>query len=84
MEVEIVENSKNLIELRIDNLTVAEILRVYLNDQGIKFVAWRKEHPTKPIFFRIESSGKTVKKSITDAIVEINKDLNFLVKELKK
>ena len=53
-------------ELKIDNLTIAEILRVYLNNQGIKFAAWRKEHPDKPIIFRVESSGKTVKKAINE------------------
>ena len=84
MEVEIVSQSANEIELKIDNLTVAEILRVYLNEQGIKFAAWRMEHPTKPIVFRIESSGKTVKKSVSEAVSAISKDLDLLVKGIGK
>ncbi len=84
MNIEIINQDKNLIELKIDNQTVAEILRVYLNKQGIEFAAWRKEHPTKPIIFRIESSGKTVKKAISDAISEIKKDLENIEKGLKK
>ncbi len=82
MEVEIVSHGTNECEMRIDNLTVAEILRVYLNEQGIKFAAWRREHPTKPIIFKIESSGKTVKKAVSEAVSAISKDLSSLVKGL--
>ena len=84
MQIEIINQDKNLIELKIDNQTVAEILRIYLNKQGIEFAAWRKEHPTKPIIFRIESSGKTVRKAISDAVAEIKKDLENIEKGLKK
>lgn len=84
MQIEIINQDKNLIELKIDNQTVAEILRIYLNKQGIEFAAWRKEHPTKPIIFRIESSGKTVRKAISDAVAEIKKDLENIEKCLKK
>jgi len=83
MEVEVVSQSANGLELKIDNLTVAEILRVYLNERGIKFAAWKREHPTKPIVFRIESSGKTVKKAVGEAVSAISKDLNVLAKGLK-
>lgn len=80
MNVEIISEENDLIELRVDNLTVAEVLRVYLNDQGIKFAAWRRDHLTKPVIFRIESSGKSVKKAISEAINAVNKDLNALSK----
>ena len=84
MEVEIIKQEKNEIELKIDNPTVVEVLRVYLNEQGVDFAAWRKEHPSKPLIFRIQTSGKTVKKAVSDAIVAINKDCDGIVKELKK
>ena len=84
MEVEVVSQSVSEMELRISNLTVAEIVRVYLNEQGIKFAAWRREHPTKPIVFRVESSGKTVKKAVSEAVAAISKDLNVLAKGLGK
>ena len=80
MNVEIINEENNLIELRVDSLTVAELLRVYLNENGIKFAAWRRDHLTKPVIFRIESSGKSVKKSIVEAISSINKDLSSLSK----
>ena len=84
MEVEIISQNANECELRIDNLTVAEILRVYLNEQGIKFAAWRRDHLTKPVIFRIESSGKTIKKAVSEAVSAISKDLDNLVKGLGK
>lgn len=80
MNVEVISEENDLIELRVDNLTVAELLRVYLNEHGIKFAAWRRDHLTKPVIFRIESSGKTVKKAISEAIALINKDLSVLSK----
>jgi len=67
-----------------NNLTIAEILRVYLNEQGIEFAAWRREHPTKPLLFRIQSSGKTVKKAVSEAVSAIKKDLEDIEKGLKK
>ena len=84
MEVEIIKEGKNDIELKVGNLTIAEILRVYLNEQGIEFAAWRREHPSKPVIFKIKSSGKTVKKAISDAVVAIKKDCNSLIAGLKK
>ena len=84
MNIEILKQEKNSVELTIDNLTVAEILRVYLNKEGIEFAAWRREHPSKPLIFKIESSGKTVKKAVSEAIEAIEKDCNKIVGALKK
>jgi DNA-directed RNA polymerase subunit L len=84
MDVEIISQESDLIELRVSSLTVAEILRVYLNDRGIKFAAWRRDHLTKPVLFRIESSGKGVKKAISEAVSAVNKDLNSLLKVVGK
>lgn len=84
MNIEIVKQEKNFLEVRVDNVTVAEILRVYLNNNGVDFVAWRREHPTKPALLRIESSGKTIKKEVSDAVSAIKKDLDNLSKFLKK
>lgn len=84
MNIEILKQDKNSVELKIDNLTVAEILRVYLNKEGIEFAAWRREHPSKPVVFRIESSGKTVKKAVSDAVEAIKKDCSKILSVLKK
>jgi DNA-directed RNA polymerase subunit L len=83
MEIEIIKQEKNEVEVKLDNITVAEVLRVYLNEQGIQFAAWRREHPDKPIVFRIQSSGKTVKKAVSDAVAAAKKDGNEIVSGLK-
>ena len=84
MNVEVISAEPHLMELRVDNLTIVELLRVYLNKNNIKFAAWRRDHLTKPVIFRIESSGKTVKKDIIEAISGISKDLDVLSKIVKK
>ena len=84
MNIEVVKQEKNSVELKIDNLTVAEVLRAYLNRNGVEFAAWRKEHPSKPLLFKIESSGKGVKKEVSEAVDMIKKDCNKIVSLLKK
>jgi DNA-directed RNA polymerase subunit L len=84
MEVEVLKQEKNLVEVKIDNVTVAEILRDYLNKQDVEFAAWRREHPSKPAQMRIESGRKGVKKEVSDAVAAINKDLDKIVSGLKK
>jgi len=84
MNIKILKHEKNSVELSIDNLTVAEILRVYLNRGGIEFAAWRREHPSKPLIFKIESSDKPVKKAVADAVDAIKKDCTKVLGALKK
>lgn len=84
MEVEIVKQAKNEIELKVDNITIAEILRVYLNKEGIEFAAWRREHPSKPVVFRIEAKSGTAKKAVADAVSAIKKDLSKISSLIKK
>ena len=84
MNIEVVKSEKNDIEVKLDNLTVAEILRVYLNDIGVDFAAWRKEHPSKPILLKVKTSGKSVKKAISEAVSAVKKDCDKLISGLKK
>lgn len=85
MEINIVKSSKDEIELEIENLTIAEILRVYLSkDANVNFVAWRREHPTKRPLLIIKAKGKTAKKAVDDAVAQIVKDLDSLDSEFKK
>ena len=84
MNLEILKADKNEIEVKIDNSTIAEILRTYLNEQGIQFAAWRREHPSKPVILKIESSGKTAKKAVGDAVDAIKKDCDKILSVLKK
>ena len=84
MNIEVLKNEKNDVELKIDNLTVAEILRVYLYDHGVDFAAWRREHPSKPLIFKIESSDKNVKKAVADAVSAKKDDCDKILKIIKK
>lgn len=82
MNIEVVTQEKNETVLHIDNLTVAEILRVYLNEQGAEFAAWKREHPFKPLVFKIQTGN--VNKAVSDAVDAIKKDLDKIVKAVKK
>ena len=85
MEINIIKDEKNELEIAIDNITIAEILRVYLHkDSAVEFAAWKREHPNKPAVLRIETKGKTAKKALEDAISQIQKDADKLVSEVKK
>ena len=85
MEINILENSKDEIKLELENLTIAEILRVYLNkDDSVSFAAWRREHPTKNPVLLVRTKGKTAKKAINDAVSKITKDLDKIESDFKK
>lgn len=85
MEIKILKDEKNELEFQIDNQTVAELVRVYLNeDDSIKLGAWRKEHYSKPLIFKIVSDGKSAKKALQDAISRAKKDLEKYSDEFKK
>jgi DNA-directed RNA polymerase subunit L len=82
MNLEIIKAEKDDVELRIDNLTIAEIVRFYLNEQGIELGVWRREHPFKPLIMKIQSSNS--KKAVADAVDAIKKDLDKLASAVKK
>ena len=85
MEIEIIKDEKNDLELSIDKQTIAEILRVYLNeDPSVELGAWKKEHYSKPIILKITTKGKTAKKALQDAVTKIQKDLSKYKDEFKK
>jgi DNA-directed RNA polymerase subunit L len=85
MEINVLKSSKDEIELEIENLTIAEILRVYLNkDSNVTFTAWKREHITKRPILLVKTKGKTAKKAIDDAVKEIEKDLDKADSEFKK
>jgi DNA-directed RNA polymerase subunit L len=84
MNLEVIKSEKNELEASIDNMTVAEVLRVYLYEQGVELAAWRREHPSKPAVMHIKTSGKTVQKSVSDAIAAIKKDCDALLSAIKK
>jgi len=85
MEVKILKESKEEIEFEISNLTLAEILRVYLNkDPVVIFAAWKRDHPTKSPVMLVKTKGKSAKKVIEDAISDLVKDLEKVEKDFSK
>ncbi len=85
MEIQIIKDEKNELELTINNQTIVEILRVYLNqDSSVKIGAWKKEHYSKPLKLKIRTEGKSPKKALHDAIAKIQKDLDKYKEEFKK
>ena len=85
MEVKILKESKDELELEFGNVTLAEILRVYMNkDSGVDLVAWRRDHPTKNPLLKVKTKGKTAKKAVGDAVSKITKDLDNLLTDFKK
>ncbi len=85
MELNILKASKDEIELEIENLTIAEILRIYLDkDASVTFAAWKREHPTKKPILLVKTKGKTPQKAINDAVSLITKDLDKLETNFKK
>ena len=85
MELEILKSSKEEIEVEINSLTIAEILRVYLNkDSNVTFAAWKREHPTKNPVLSVQTKGKTAKKALNDAINSITKELDRIESDFSK
>ncbi len=85
MEINIIKDLKDEIEVEIENLTMVELLRVYLNkDSSVTFAAWKREHPTKKPIIKVKTKGKTAKKAINDAILVITKDLDNFENDFKK
>jgi len=85
MELEILKSSKEELEVRIGNMTLVEILRVYLNkDSSVTFAAWKREHPSEKPILKVVTKGKTAKKAINDAVNAITKDLEKIEEDFKK
>jgi len=86
MDVQILKDEGNELEIELMDITIAEVLRVYLHKNAdVEFAAWRRDYPTKPIVLRVETKkGKTAKKAVQEAIDEIEKDSEKLVAEVKR
>lgn len=83
MEVKILTDEKGKLDVEIDDLTIAELLRTYLNKEpGIKLAAWRREHPEKNPVLHIEADNP--KAILKKAIAAVQKDLDKYADEAKK
>lgn len=85
MELKVLKNLKEELEVELNDLTIAEILRVYLNkDSNVTFVAWKRDHPTKNPILKVQTKGKTAKRAVNDAVSAITKDLDNVMSDFKK
>ena len=82
MEVKIIKQEKNTLDVEIDSLTIVELLRGYLNQEGAKMAAWKRDHPFKNPVLHIEADNPT--KLLQKAIQSAEKDIDKLVDEFKK
>jgi hypothetical protein len=81
MQVSVVAEEKGEMTLSLDNVTVAELLRVALYEQGVTFAAWKKEHYSQPVTMIIRHSSG-VSKIVKQALAQIEKDVALLIKGL--
>jgi len=82
MEIKILKDEKNELDIEIGSLTIAEVLRVYLNKEGAKLAAWKRDHPTKNPILHIE--GDNPKKLLKRAIATLEKEIDRTVEDFKK
>jgi len=82
MEIKVLKDEKNELDIEIPSLTIAEVLRVYLNKEGAKLAAWKKAHQTSNPVLHIEADNP--KKLLKDAIKALEKEIDTTVTEFKK
>ena len=85
MEVKILKQTKEELMVEVNNLTIVEVLRTYLNKQpDVKLAVWRREHPTENPILKVKTKGKAAGKAVKDAISEIEKETDKLLSGFKK
>lgn len=82
MEIKILKDEKGILDIELSSLTIAEILRVYLNKEGAKLAAWKKEHQSKNPVLHIEADNP--KKLLKNVIKALEKDIDKTIDEFKK
>lgn len=72
-------------EIELDNLTIAELLRNQLwKNSAVEIAAWRREHPTKNPVLIVKVKEGTAKKALQDCIARLIKLDNKILLEFKK
>lgn len=85
MEINVIKNEKDHFLMDIDNQTIAELIRIYLNkDSGVDLAVWKKDHPDKPVVFELKTKGKSAKKALEDAVSVIEKESGKYLDEFRK
>ncbi|MEM1577769.1 MAG: RpoL/Rpb11 RNA polymerase subunit family protein [Candidatus Pacearchaeota archaeon] len=79
----ILKKEKDYLEIEMNNLTLAEILRVYLwKNKNIIYAGWKREHPSKPpiLILKTKKDSIEILKSTIEEIKEEIKEIKKLVK----
>ena len=85
MEVNVLKDEKDFLVVEMNNQTIAELVRVYLNkDSNVEVAVWKKEHPDAPVIFELKTKGKSAKKALDDAVSTIEKDVSKILDDFKK
>lgn len=82
MEIKVLSEDKKSMDIEVDNLTVVELMRVYLNKEGAKMAAWRRDHPSKNPILHIEAENP--RKLVQKTIEAIQKELSSIEADFKK
>lgn len=85
MEIKLIKKDKNYLEIELDNLTVAELLRdVLWQDKATELAAWKREHPSKNPHLILRTQGKEAKKVLLETIEKTQKLNEEMLTEFKK
>lgn len=84
MQINVLKQEKDRLEIELDNLTIAELLRTELwNDEKIEIAAWKRDHPSKnPVLIIVVKEG-TAKKALLDCLARLQKMNDTLVDKFK-
>lgn len=85
MITKVLKNEKDHLEIELDNLTVAELIRNALwEDSSVTVASWKREHPTKNPVLIVKTEGKTAKKALLDCIERLEKVTDKVKEDIKK
>ena len=85
MIVNVLKNEKNHLEIELNNLTIAELVRNELwEDSAVTVAAWRKTHPTKNPILVIKTNGKSAQKVLVECLEKVGKNNKKMIDDAKK
>ena len=82
MEIKILKDEKDCLDIELDNLTIAEVLRAYLVKEDVKLAAWKRDNPRANPVLHIEAADP--KKVLKSAIAALEKEVDATVEDFKK
>jgi DNA-directed RNA polymerase subunit L len=83
--IKLIKQDKDELQLEIDNLTIAELLRNYLwQDSATVLASWQKDHPSKNPILVLKTKGKSPKKVLQDTMGKIQNLNAKILSEFKK